>query len=154
MDVLDRIIAREGGAKITRDPHDPGGVTKFGISKRAYPDVDIENLTYEQAKDIYIRDYFVGTRVIMLPVELQEPVLDFCVHSGPSHGVRYLQKVLGVQQDGRIGPKTLAAVRAGNIPAILAAYQRERVLFLCRQVVAKPIKLKYLVGWVARVMNL
>lgn len=154
MDIIDRVIAREGGAKVTRDPIDPGGVTKYGISKRTYPDVDIENLTYEQAKDIYIRDYFVGTRIIMLPTELQEPVLDFCVHSGEKHAVRYLQKVLNVDQDGRIGPKTLTAVRQQNLTQLLSAYQRERVLFLCRQVAAKPIKVKYLVGWVARVMGL
>lgn len=48
MDMIDRVIAREGGSKITRDLHDPGGVTKYGISQRAYPDEDIENMTLEE----------------------------------------------------------------------------------------------------------
>jgi len=48
----------EGGSKITRDPGDPGGTTKWGISQKAYPDLDIEQLTEEQAKEIYKRDYW------------------------------------------------------------------------------------------------
>lgn len=50
------IIGEEGG--YVNDPLDPGGETKFGISKRAYPNVDIRNLTLEMAKAIYKRDYW------------------------------------------------------------------------------------------------
>ncbi len=154
MDMIDRLIAREGGDKITRDPNDPGGVTKYGISKRAYPDVDVENLTYEQAKDIYINDYYIGPKIHLLPEYLQEPVFDFGVHSGPTTAVSHLQKVTGTFQDGKIGPKTLSAI-TGLPPALVdRAYRRERVLFLARQVVNKPAKLRYLVGWLTRVMNL
>ena len=46
----------EGG--YVNDPKDPGGETNFGISKRAYPNEDIKNLTRERARDIYIRDYW------------------------------------------------------------------------------------------------
>lgn len=53
---FEMVIGTEGG--YVNDPHDPGGETKYGISKRAYPDLDIENLTLEQAKDIYLRDYW------------------------------------------------------------------------------------------------
>lgn len=49
-------IGSEGG--YVNDPQDPGGETKFGISKRAYPDLDIASLTLEQAKGIYLRDYW------------------------------------------------------------------------------------------------
>jgi lysozyme family protein len=50
------VVGIEGG--LVNDPKDPGGVTKYGISKRQYPDVDIANLTVEQAKAIYLRDYW------------------------------------------------------------------------------------------------
>ena len=53
--VLDDLIEREGG--YVNDPDDPGGETKFGISKRAYPHLDIKNLTEEHAADIYYNDY-------------------------------------------------------------------------------------------------
>jgi lysozyme family protein len=50
------VIGEEGG--YVNDPQDPGGETKFGISKRSYPNVDIKQLTLEQAKQIYKRDYW------------------------------------------------------------------------------------------------
>ncbi len=45
-------LSWKGG--LVNDPNDPGGETKYGISKRAYPELDIANLTLEQAKGIYI----------------------------------------------------------------------------------------------------
>lgn len=52
------VIGHEGG--YVNDPQDPGGETKFGISKRAYPTLDIKGLTIEQAREIYLRDYWFG----------------------------------------------------------------------------------------------
>lgn len=154
MDMIDRIIAREGGDKITEDPHDPGGLTKYGISQKAHPELDIRALTYDQAKDVYIHDYFVSTRIHMLPEMLQEAVMDFGVHSGPVTAIRYLQKIIGVPQDGVIGNQTLKAIAKNDLPSVFRALTRERVLFLSRQVVNKPVKLKYLVGWLNRVLSI
>ena len=49
-DVFDRLIGHEG--EYSNDPNDPGGETKWGISKRAYPNLDIKNLTRDGAKTI------------------------------------------------------------------------------------------------------
>lgn len=54
--ILDFILLREGG--YVNNPKDPGGETKYGISKRAYPELDIKNLTVAHAKELYIRDYY------------------------------------------------------------------------------------------------
>lgn len=51
-------LAWEGGATVTKDPTDPGGTTKWGISQHHHPEVDVENLTREQAKEIYFREYW------------------------------------------------------------------------------------------------
>lgn len=51
------VVGAEGG--LVDDPHDPGGLTKFGISQRAYPNLDIRNLTLDQARDIYLHDYWL-----------------------------------------------------------------------------------------------
>ena len=152
--MFDRLISREGGEKLTNDPVDPGGVTKFGISQRANPTIDVKNLTYEKAKLFYVKEIFEKNNLHQLPKVLQEVVFDFCVHSGSGTAIRYLQKILGVQQDGVIGSATLAAISPNNLLPILAAYQRERVLFLARQVVNVPAKAKYLVGWLSRVLSL
>ena len=48
------IIGVEGG--YVNNPNDKGGETKYGISKRAYPNLDIKNLTLKKAEEIYYND--------------------------------------------------------------------------------------------------
>jgi lysozyme family protein len=50
------VVGIEAG--YVNNPQDPGGETKYGVTKRQYPTVDIKNLTLEQAQDIYRRDYW------------------------------------------------------------------------------------------------
>lgn len=77
------VIGAEGG--YSNDIHDPGGETKYGISKRAYPNLDIANLTLAQAEDIYRRDYWqaAGCDHIDDP-ELAILVFDCAVNQGVS----------------------------------------------------------------------
>jgi lysozyme family protein len=77
---INRTLGVEGG--YVNDPNDPGGETKFGISKRAYPDVDIKNLTREQAVAIYKRDFWDRAHIDAMPALLQYQALDFAVNSG------------------------------------------------------------------------
>ena len=78
----------EGG--YVNHPSDPGGETKFGISKRAYPDVDIKNLTEDQAKNIYYQDYWLPAGC-----EDLEPLLAICVFDAAVNvGVRRAKKWL------------------------------------------------------------
>lgn len=55
---IKQTIGHEGGDKITNDPNDPGGLTKFGISQRSHPLVEIKNLSLRQAEEIYRNDYW------------------------------------------------------------------------------------------------
>ena len=67
---FDKLIAHEGG--YVNDARDPGGETKYGISKRAYPQVDIKALTLDAAKEIYKRDYWDAMGIDQLPPGLQD----------------------------------------------------------------------------------
>ena len=67
-EIIDITLKHEGG--YVHDPKDLGGETNFGIAKRFYPEVDIKNLTKEEAKDIYRRDYWVRNKVEELPENL------------------------------------------------------------------------------------
>lgn len=158
MDMVDKVIAREGGDKIVQDPADPGGLTKFGISQRAYPSVDIRGLTYEKAKLLYINDYLLKPNITSIEDELlQEMVFDYAVHSGPAQAIKALQKLTGARQDGILGPKTLAATeKVVKLQRwdLISAYGRERISFLIRQCQSTPAKLKFLNGWIMRVLNL
>jgi len=74
------VIGVEGG--YSNDPRDPGGETKFGISKRAYPNVDIPRLTLEQAQGIYRRDYWDACGCDTMSWERALCVFDMAVNQG------------------------------------------------------------------------
>lgn len=111
---IEFVIAQEGGLKITDDPSDPGGLTKFGISQRAYRHLDIRNLTEEDARGLYFRDYWEKCSCGSLPPSLAIVVFDCAVNQGPNAAIRILQQALGVQTDGVIGPKTLEAAQVAG----------------------------------------
>jgi lysozyme family protein len=93
---------------------DPGGETKFGLSKRANPDLDIASLTIEQAKGVYRRRYWEAVRGDELPYPLAAFVFDAAVNQGTDAAIRMLQKTLGLAPDGGRGGQTLAAARRLN----------------------------------------
>jgi lysozyme family protein len=107
-----KVVSVEGG--YVDDKNDPGGATKFGISQRSYPDVDIKNLTLDQAKEIYRADYWNPVHGDELPDPLSHFVFDAAVNQGVSHAIYMLQTALKVTTDGKIGEKTIAAARASN----------------------------------------
>lgn len=107
---IERILGHEGG--YVNHPNDPGGETKWGISKRAYPNVDIKGLTREGAIALYRRDYWEGPRINELPSAIAFQVLDAAINHGRSRAIGWLQSVVGATSDGRIGPRTLERVLA------------------------------------------
>ncbi len=139
-DIIERIIKREGGARVTNHRNDPGGWTKFGITAgtlgdwlklgRDATEAEVRALTLAEAIKIYRRKYYEHFRIGRLPADLQEPVMDACVTSG-SHGIKILQRLLNklltiddlplLAVDGGLGNKTLDQVAV--------YYSREPVLF-------------------------
>lgn len=106
------VVGEEGG--LSDDPRDPGGLTKYGISKRAYPDEDIANLTLDRARELYRRDYWNRVRGDDLPFRWALLVFDAAVNQGVDPAIRMMQDALGVLVDGRIGPRTIAAAQVGD----------------------------------------
>jgi lysozyme family protein len=104
------ILKHEGG--YVNDPHDAGGETNFGISKRQYPNVDIKNLSMAQAAAIYQRDYYAKVKGDAMPAWLALLLTDFAVNAGVGTAVRLLQRLLGQDVDGvlAIGVVLLLAV--------------------------------------------
>ena len=123
---FDIIIGHEGGYVL--DPKDRGGETKWGISKRQYPMLDIPSLTKLDAKHIYHRDYWSACRCGDLPWPMALMVFDAAVNQGPKTARKILQKSLGVVRDGIIGPQTLAAVSRADPEEISKAMAVERLL--------------------------
>jgi lysozyme family protein len=127
---FEHLIKREGG--LVEHPNDPGGLTKYGISRRAYPSEDIRNLTLERAKEIYRADYWSRIRGDELPDGIAECLFDYAVNSGVSQAIRTLQRAVGVTVDGDFGPATMAALKARPARALVVDFQAERLLFLTK----------------------
>ncbi len=107
---FDRLIGSEGG--YVDDPADPGGETNWGISKRAYPSIDIKTLTRDQAKSIYYTDFWRRIHGDSMPPSIAFQAFDFAVNSGIETAVRYLQKAVGAADDGHWGPASESAMAA------------------------------------------
>ena len=127
---FERLIGHEGG--YVADSRDPGGETKFGISKRAYPHLDIKALTLHNAKDIYRRDFWQRVRGDELPREFAFQALDAAVNHGIGNAVRWMQRAAGVADDGVIGPVTLAAVQRAQPADLVLRFNAERLRFYAK----------------------
>jgi len=128
---IDRVLTAEGNYVF--DPSDPGGETKFGICKRSYPNLDIKNLTRDQACALYHRDFWAKLNVDTLPISIAFQMLDFAVNSGSSTVTRACQRALGVADDGHIGPVTLNKLGSTehHIFAMRLLAQRLRFMVHC-----------------------
>jgi lysozyme family protein len=127
---FDKLISHEGG--YVNDPRDPGGETKYGISKRSYPQVDIKALTLEAAKEIYKRDYWDRAQCDKLPPALAYLLFDAAVNSGIGQAIRLLQRALNLADDGILGPLTLATVQRVDPEAVCARFLGQRLEFMAK----------------------
>lgn len=144
------ILAMEGG--YANDPHDPGGRTKYGISQRSYPNLDIEGLTVDDAKAIYYRDYWLGSGAKLADIspELAMIMFDTAVNMGTSTAIRFLQRVLHVKEDGIFGPVTKNALETADINSTIDWYMTNRMLRYT-ELEGWP---RYRRGWTKRLMSL
>ena len=140
---FDRLIGHEGG--YVNNPDDPGGETKFGISKRSYPNVDIAKLTRDEAKVIYLHDFWEPLGDAHPAVKFQ--VFDFAVNSGIQTAIRKLQAAIGVADDGHWGPKSAAALKAMDLNDILMRFAAYRLDFMA----SLSVWDKFGRGWARRI---
>ncbi len=127
---FDRLLGSEGG--YVNNPADPGGETNWGISRRAYPNTDIRNLTREGAKAIYRRDFWNRIYADQMYDGVAFQAFDFAVNSGIETAVRYLQKAAGVADDGHWGPVTQAAIASMSESDLIMRLNALRLDFMTR----------------------
>ena len=134
-DCLSEVLRHEG---LWADhPKDPGGATMKGITLATYrrwkPKAtknDLRRITDAEVAAIYLKDYWAPLRCDELPGGLDAVAFDASVNSGPGRSAKWLQAALGVAQDGRIGPQTIAAARKANVPAAIDRALNTRLTFL------------------------
>lgn len=127
---IDRLLDHEGG--YVNDPSDPGGETKFGISKRSYPQLNIAMLTRESAIHIYQRDFWEPINGDAFNPAVAFQLLDSAVNSGIHQSLRFLQRVLGVADDGHFGPVSRSALEGRDVNDLLLLFLAERLEFMTK----------------------
>ena len=121
---LKHTLKWEGG--YVNDPHDAGGETNYGISKRAHPNEDIANLTVERAGELYKTHYWDAMNCDALATVSQviaAKAFDMGVNMGTYRGAKILQAAIqtlspGLAVDGKIGPKTVNALAAVDLETV------------------------------------
>ena len=147
----------EGG--YSNDNIDHGGETKFGISKRIYPDLNIKNLTLDDAKKIYYHDYWTGYGYDQIKsILVASKVFNITVHAGAKQCHKLLQRALratgiDIDEDGIFGPKTLEATNNANPKVLLAALRSENAGFYRLIISNQPSQNKFIKGWMKRAYN-
>ena len=148
-EIIEQVLEHEGG--YVNDPKDLGGETKYGITKRFYPDVDIKNLTIEQATEIYKKDYWDKNKVESLPQNLWHIYFDMCVNMVKRTAVKVLQRAAvnkgkNIEVDGGLGPMTIGALKGVELDRVRAF----RVKYYVDLITAKPEQEKFYLGWFRR----
>jgi len=160
-DVISDVLAMEGG--YVDDPLDRGGATNRGVTAatlgeyrelgRPATPAEVKTLTETEARAIYLQRYVKAPAFDTLPPWLIPVVVDDAVLSGPKSAVTTLQRILGVPEDGVLGPKTRQALTVKDPAAVIRDYTKARALRYARIVQMNPSQGRFLVGWLTRALS-
>jgi len=152
---LAHVLKHEGG--FVNHPSDPGGATNKGVTKKVWEEWvghpvtidDMKALTIEDVQPLYKKNYWDRVRGDDLPAGVDYAVFDVAVNSGVVRAAKFLQTVLGLNQDGIIGPVTLAAVAIAPPRDLVTNICDKRLAFMQ----SLPTWSTFGKGWQRRVDN-
>lgn len=157
---LAHVLAMEGG--YTDDPYDPGGPTNLGITLKVFADWkgvaldagscarlqdELKRIPASAVREIYATRYWAPARCDEFPAALAFFHFDAAVNHGVTGATRLLQRAVGTDADGEIGPLTLAGIARLSIDETLDAYAECRR----RRYRALPHFWRFGRGWLVRV---
>lgn len=168
---MEFVLKAEGG--YTLDPNDPGGETMFGVSRNRWPNwpgwavvdakkgdpefpanLNADQALIETAKTFYEQNFWKACHCDELPAAFAISIFDTAVNQGISVAIRLLQITLGVDADGIIGPKTIAAAHNAS-PRKVKVFLAQRQAAYARLMAQKANLLRdYAVNWSFRVLDL
>jgi len=162
---LTRVLGHEGG--YSNHKADRGGATNQGITQavyddwrigRGFPRQPVSGISGDEVRAIYLAMYWLLGKCDQLPAPLDYIHFDGCVNHGVGQAARFLQRALGVPDDGAIGPVTLAAVcegdRAGRTDDICSNILDQRETFYIRLTEKDEKQKVFLKGWMHRITDL
>lgn len=135
------------------DPDDAGGETKYGIAQNATRKV-VRDMNLEDAMVHYYNNYWLASNCNAMPAKLSLIHFDGCVNHGVRQAGKFLQRALGVVDDGIVGARTLDMINSLNDAEIIDVIEHvaeQRVNFYNRIAERKPSQQKFLKGWLRRI---
>ena len=158
IDISDKAIeyALKNEGLYSNDRDDAGGETKFGISKRSYPRLDIKNLSIEKAREIYKKDFWESQNYKNIKNEdLAIKIFDLAVNVGISRANKLVQRSLRsvnkkVEENGILDDITICLINESEATDLLSALKSEAAGYYRLIVSTKPNRAKYLKGWLNR----
>lgn len=155
---IDVVLSHEGG--LVDNPADPGGLTNWGFSLRANPDLtpqQIRSMTRDQAVARYYAKWWQPMRWADLAAQpdITVKAFDAAVNMGVTQAVKCLQRACracgtAIADDGALGPQTVAAVNAQGATPLLAAFRSELAGFYRLLAETRPSDGQFLQGWLTR----
>lgn len=148
-EIWKHVLRAEGG--YANNPADPGGETKFGISKAAYPNLDIANLTAAQAQEIFKKDYYDavgGDTLLKINPGLAAHVSDMAFNAGPGTAIKLMYDAAGLPRESQITPELID--KLDNSEEIVKNYSMARLKYYAGLANAPT----FIKGWTNRVSNL
>jgi lysozyme family protein len=151
-DAFTKLLGHEGA--YSNHSADPGGETMFGITiavarANGYTG-PMRQLPQTEAKRIYKALYWDKVQADALPDRVRYAVFDAAVNSGPGQAIRWLQRALGVADDGHIGPITLAYTRQADPEALARKMLAQRLRFMTNLTAWSSFSR----GWARRIADL
>lgn len=157
-EMIDDILHREGG--YVDHAADKGGPTNFGITQktlsawlgRQATKGDVQALDEKTARAIYAKAYVQAPGFDQIKDDrLRALVVDSGVQHGPTTAAKWLQIAVGANPDGKIGPKTLAALNAAKTEAVYLAVLALRTEYYGRILVNDASQHVFALGWLRRI---
>lgn len=147
------------GEKLTNIKGDAGGLTKYGISKAAFPLVDIANLTFEEACTIYRKSFWEHYALSAIDCQsVANKIMSLLINANPFSIVQAIQRAInhcggGTAEDGLLGINTYRVINALPQNRLLDRIRIEAALFYVYRVKINPSQIKFLEGWMNRALS-
>jgi len=157
--LITRVMNREGG--YVDHPADRGGPTNYGVTQAtlsAYrgenvSKKDVKDLTEREARDIYEQNYWIEPGFSQMghrSLHLIDAIFDAAINHGTKNAVQMLQRAIGENPDGLLGPVTLGTLNTMQDQEVMARFIGQRVIFYGRLITRDPSQAAFAYGWMRR----
>ena len=161
LQAYERMIVNEGGYVLHTVKNDRGGQTYAGIARNAWPkwagwaSIDVgDTPPAEMVRGFYRSNFWTPLRLEEVQSQdVARTLFDFAVNAGTGTAAKLAQIVVGATPDGKMGPKTLAALNNYDADLFLARYALAKLARYEQIITRDSSQRGFLLGWVRRVLK-